>query len=89
MILERSPSIMMNFTATVDARKYEPKEKHPTIFNTFFSLKPGEKMELVNDHDPRPLYYQFIIEYPEQFEWEYLEQGPEVWRVAIERKAAN
>lgn len=77
---------MINFAATVDARQYEPKDKHPTIINTFNNLKSGEKMELINDHDPRPLHYQFMIEMPEQFEWEYLEQGPEVWRVAIGKK---
>lgn len=77
---------MLNFAATVDARQYQPKDKHPTIFNTFFALKPEEKMELINDHDPRPLHYQFIMELKEQFEWEYLEQGPEVWRVSITKK---
>lgn len=77
---------MNQFSATVDARVYEPKDKHPTIFNTFFALKPGEKMELINDHDPRPLHYQLIIEHDGEFEWEYLEEGPEVWRVAMTRK---
>ena len=78
---------MYTFAAKVDARQYAPKDKHPAIFKTLFDLKPGEKMELVNDHDPRPLHYQFLMELPEQFEWEYLEQGPEVWRVAIEKKS--
>lgn len=77
---------MSEFAAQVDARLYEPKDKHPVIFNTFHSLKKGEKMELINDHDPRPLHYQMLAEYPEQFEWEYLEEGPEVWRVVIEKK---
>ena len=77
---------MSNFIATVDARIYEPKDKHPMIFKTFESLASGEKMELINDHDPRPLHYQFIMELPETFEWEYLEEGPEVWRVAIMKK---
>ena len=36
-----------------------------------------------NDHDPRPLYYHFNAELPGRFEWEYLETGPEVWRVRI------
>ncbi|MDR7525880.1 MAG: DUF2249 domain-containing protein, partial [Armatimonadota bacterium] len=44
---------------------------------------PGEAFELVNDHDPKPLYYQFAAELPGQFTWQYLEQGPEVWRVRI------
>ena len=77
---------MSNFAATVDARMYEPKDKHAVIFKTFLDLASGEKMELINDHDPRPLHYQFLAELPEQFEWEYLEQGPEVWRVAISKK---
>ncbi len=74
---------MIEFTSQVDARKYEPKDKHPAIFNTFEALNSGEKMELINDHDPKPLHYQFIIERDGEFEWEYLEEGPEVWRVAI------
>ena len=77
---------MSNFAASVDARIYEPRDKHPVIFKTFEDLASGEKMELINDHDPRPLHYQFIMELPEQFEWEYLEQGPEVWRVEITKK---
>lgn len=74
---------MSDFTAQVDARKYAPKDKHDVIFKTFTGLKSGEKMELVNDHDPKPLYYQMQAELSGQFQWEYLEQGPEVWRVAI------
>lgn len=77
---------MSNFKAVVDAREYEPKDKHRVIFETFDSLLSGEKMELINDHDPRPLHYQFIMEMPETFEWQYLEEGPEVWKVAIGKK---
>jgi len=40
-------------------------------------------MELLNDHDPRPLYYQLMAERPDQVGWEYLEEGPEIWRAAI------
>jgi len=77
---------MSNFVVSVDARAYAPRDKHPVIFKTFEDLASGEKMELINDHDPRPLHYQFIMELPEQFEWESLEQGPEVWRVGITKK---
>ncbi|NLK28378.1 MAG: DUF2249 domain-containing protein [Clostridiales bacterium] len=77
---------MSQFNAQVDARKYEPRDKHDVIFQTFEGLKPGEKMELINDHDPRPLYYQMQAEYTDQYEWEYLEEGPEVWRVSIGKK---
>lgn len=74
---------MSEFAVQVDVRKYEPKDKHPTIFKTFDSLAKGEKMELINDHDPKPLYYQMMAENEGQFHWEYLEEGPEVWRVSL------
>ncbi|HZJ56962.1 MAG TPA: DUF2249 domain-containing protein [Clostridia bacterium] len=74
---------MIKFATRVDARKYPPREKHDTIFAAFEGLQPGQKMELTNDHDPKPLYYQMMAEYTDQFNWEYLEEGPEVWRVAI------
>jgi uncharacterized protein (DUF2249 family) len=77
---------MDNGNAKVDAREYEPKDKQPTILKTFDSLQPGETMELINDHDPSPLRHMFNAELPNKFEWNYLEQGPDVWRVAITKK---
>ena len=77
------------YEKTVDARDYEPKDKHRVIFETFDSLKKGEKMELLNDHDPKPLHYQMLAENEGQFVWEYLEEGPEVWRVSITRNFSN
>ena len=74
-----------SFRPQVDVRPIAPRERHPLIFSTFRSLANGEAMELVNDHDPRPLYYQFNAEMPGEFRWDYLEQGPDTWRVAITR----
>lgn len=70
----------------LDVRVIPPREKHPTIFQTFEMLSPGESFILVNDHDPFPLRYQFEAERSGQFGWEYLEEGPSVWRVEITRK---
>ncbi|HEY8485216.1 MAG TPA: DUF2249 domain-containing protein [Longimicrobiales bacterium] len=69
----------------LDVRVIPPREKHPTIFATFEALRPGESFILVNDHDPRPLRYQFEFEYTGQYDWQYLEQGPVVWRVQISK----
>ncbi|HEY8394023.1 MAG TPA: DUF2249 domain-containing protein, partial [Thermaerobacter sp.] len=70
----------------LDVRALPPFQRHSLIFETFESLDPGGAFILVNDHDPKPLYYQFAAERPNQFTWEYLEQGPEVWRVRIGRR---
>ena len=77
---------MDKFAVEVDARKYAPKDKHSTIFKAFDDLIPGESMLLINDHDPEPLYYELKAKRAGQFEWEYLEEGPEVWKVAISKR---
>ncbi len=71
----------------VDVRTIVPRERHPLIFQTFDALGVGASFELINDHDPKPLYYQFQAERPGQLAWEYLEQGPEVWRVRVGKAA--
>ncbi|MHA7964142.1 DUF2249 domain-containing protein [Paenibacillus sp. CAU 1782] len=74
---------MSQFAATVNATEYPPQLKHKVIFETFNNLEPGEAMLLVNDHDPVPLRFQFQSMHPEKFTWEYIEQGPEWFRVNI------
>ncbi|MEZ5098641.1 MAG: DUF2249 domain-containing protein [Thermoleophilia bacterium] len=72
-------------TQLIDVRELPPRERHPLIFATFGALGSGESFVLVNDHDPRPLRYQFEAEHTGTFTWDYLEEGPEVWRVRIGR----
>jgi uncharacterized protein (DUF2249 family) len=72
----------------LDVRTFAPKDRHPLIFKTYEGLQPGQSFELVNDHDPKPLYYQFQFEQTGKFTWDYLEQGPEVWRVRIGRTSS-
>lgn len=73
----------------LDVRELAPARRHQLIFETFLNLSPGEAFILVNDHDPKPLYYQFAAEYPDAFTWHDLEEGPEVWRVRIGRREAG
>lgn len=72
----------------LDVRTEAPARRHTLIFDTYGALDPGAGFVLVNDHDPKPLYYQFDAEHNGDFTWDYLEQGPEVWRVRIGRPAA-
>jgi len=72
----------------VDVRSLVPADRHRKIFQLVNELAPGASFVLVNDHDPKPLYYQIEAEYPKQFSWTYLERGPEAWRVEIGKLAA-
>ena len=70
-------------TVKVDVRGMVPRDRHPLIFATIDGLDAGETMRLVNDHDPKPLYYQLMAERPGQVGWDYVEEGPTVWQVQI------
>jgi uncharacterized protein (DUF2249 family) len=72
-------------TGILDVRDVPPRDRHPMIFERHAALRSGEAFELRNDHDPRPLKYQFEAEHPGAYTWEYLEEGPIVWRVSVGR----
>ncbi|MCK9485150.1 MAG: DUF2249 domain-containing protein [Dehalococcoidia bacterium] len=71
----------------VDVRPLPPREKHPKVFATFDALPVGGALQLVNDHDPRPLFYQMQAERPGQVGWDPQEQGPERWVIRIAKVA--
>lgn len=73
----------------LEVRHLPPAQRHALIFETLGALKLDHAIELINDHDPKPLRYQFDAETPGQFSFTYLESGPEVWRVEIRRIAAS
>lgn len=73
------------FVATLDVRPLPPRDRHPRIHQTLAALQPGAAVLLINDHDPKPLYYELQAEHPGAFEWTYLQSGPEVWRVGIRK----
>lgn len=71
---------------TLNVTALEPRLKHPTIFEMYDALHPGQAFIIENDHDPKPLYYQLLAERGQTFLWDYLENGPEIWKVKIAKK---
>ncbi len=71
--------------ALIDARAVPPLDRHALIFSTFDALAPGQAFELLNNHDPVPLYFQFRHLRAGLFDWSYLEEGPGRWHVRIAR----
>ena len=54
----------------LDVRREPPARRHELIFDTYHALGEGEGFVLVNDHDPKPLRYQFEAEYPAAYSWD-------------------
>ena len=46
----------------LDLRPVMPFERHELIFKKWDGLKPGETLRITNDHNPKPLWYQFEAE---------------------------
>jgi hypothetical protein len=69
----------------LDLRQIMPFERHELIFEKWEALPVGDTLRITNDHDPKPLRYQFEAEYKGKFEWQYEQQGPVDWIVAIKK----
>jgi len=70
-------------TSTLVVREVEHAQRHPLIFRTYNALQPGQAFVLVVDHDPKPVLFELDFVRKGKFEYSYLEQGPEVWRVQM------
>ncbi|OBG25485.1 DUF2249 domain-containing protein [Mycobacterium sp. E3198] len=73
----------------LDVRELPKPDKHPTIFATFGALAVGESFVLVNNHDPKHLRGEFDADHPGGYGWDYLDKGPQVWRIRITRLTAT
>lgn len=69
----------------LDARAVPHAIRHATIFGALDSVGVGEGMVLVAPHDPLPLLNQLEGRAPGRFSIDYLERGPEVWRLQFLR----
>lgn len=47
---------------TLDVREIPPAERHPKIHDAFADLDSGETLTLINDHEPKPLFYEMQAE---------------------------
>ena len=73
----------------IDVRDIEPRYRHQIIGRLLENLVPDAALQLIADHPPKPLRYQFEMRYGDRFRWTYLEEGPEVWRVRLEHVPAS
>lgn len=46
----------------LDVREIPPNERHEQIHDTFAELAAGETLTIINDHEPKPLYYEMAAE---------------------------
>jgi uncharacterized protein (DUF2249 family) len=68
----------------LDVRPIEPKDRYERIMGAYETLAIGETLELVVDHDPQCMYYTLrATRGDDAFTFDYLENGPDTWRVLV------
>lgn len=69
----------------LDARTVPHAIRHATIFGALDAVQPGGGLVLVAPHDPLPLLRQLEHRAPGSFSVDYIERGPEAWRLTLMR----
>lgn len=69
----------------LDARAVPHAIRHATIFGALDAVRPGGGLVLVAPHDPLPLLKQLERRNPGTFAVDYLERGPQAWRLRFQR----
>lgn len=71
----------------LDLRSIERPQRHALVFEAVDRLPLGGSLVLTNDHDPLHLQKQMDQLYPGEISWEYLENGPQDFRLRLTRIA--
>ena len=71
--------------SVLDLRSVARGQRHPLVFARVSGMAVGESFTIVNDHDPQPLRRQLELQFMDEITWDYLERGPEAFRVCIAR----
>jgi uncharacterized protein (DUF2249 family) len=69
----------------VDLRDLPSTLRHANVLRLARRLSVGTAFVFVTDRNPEPLYYQLETVHRHEFFWNYLDNGPAVWRVQIGR----
>ena len=69
----------------LDARAIPHAIRHASILGAVASLTPGRALALVAPHDPLPLLDQAHARYGDAFEIDYVQRGPDAWKLRFSR----
>ncbi|HUH53948.1 MAG TPA: DUF2249 domain-containing protein [Microbacteriaceae bacterium] len=72
-------------TPEMDVQTIPHAVRHAAIFGALSSLQPGFSLIISATHKPVPLLKQLNEQQPHNFKTQYLDEGPDRWRVKITR----
>ena len=72
----------------LDVRTIPHAIRHGAVLGALDAVGPGAGLVLVAPHDPLGLLAQLQQHAPDAFDVDYLERGPDAWRLTLTRKVA-
>lgn len=94
-LLDGAPSAIPSLTTAppntapldtdIDVRAIPREVRHARVIGMVTSLVPGESVVIAAPHDPARLVNEIEAEVAGDFQVDYLQAGPELWRVAVSR----
>ncbi|MBL1213981.1 MAG: DUF2249 domain-containing protein [Ignavibacteriae bacterium] len=70
---------------TFDHRLNQGDYEAEKIFNTYKKINEGDEIALLTKSDPKKLYYKLFSKTRGSFHWVPLKEGPNEWKVIIEK----
>lgn len=80
-----SPKPVSAQEGDLDVRSIDHSVRHARVIGVVTSLVPGESMVIAADHAPRGVIREIEMDVTGDFRFEYLAEGPSLWRLQIER----
>lgn len=80
-----SPTPVSARDGDLDVRTIDHSVRHARVVGAVTSLVPGESVVIAADHAPRGVIREIEVDVPGDFRFEYLAEGPSLWRLQIER----
>ena len=69
----------------LDVRTIDRSVRHARVIGVVTSLVPGESMVIAADHAPRGVIREIEMDVTGDFKFDYLAEGPSLWRLQVER----
>lgn len=77
------PDTNQQYTGVVDLRVVDRLERLPLLELTLQSLTAGEDLLVMTGERPERLHQYITQQYGGRFQWQPVEEGPDLWRVRL------
>jgi uncharacterized protein (DUF2249 family) len=80
-----APAPVLSVDARLDVRSVPHGQRHARVLSAVSELPADGALVLVAPHAPMPLLAEIDRRFPGQIESEWLQEGPEVWQIRLQR----